>query len=230
MSGAPRSRPRGRAWRASFIRTHRLRPQATVRLLSPAPGGVACSQLERSPARCATSALRYLSPQVNGQLGSEGPCRFPPDRKSDDWNPGPMVESYPAREGVGNRLRWRCTKDPLRNVIAPASLDLARAAEVGKGPRSPVLGDDHTGQSKRIRMDTYSHREPQFRVCRRAITGPQLIEKSPQPAPAVRRPLCASRRPPSAARRSRRGRAASLPSARGSTARALPAKRARRSL
>src|ERR1022692_57714 len=32
-------------------------------------------------------------------------------------------------------------KDPLRNVIAPASLDLARAAEVGKGHRrAPTRG------------------------------------------------------------------------------------------
>src|ERR1039458_10030935 len=33
-----------------------------------------------------------------------------------------------------------CKTYPLRNVIAPASLDLARAAEVGKGPRSRVGG------------------------------------------------------------------------------------------
>src|ERR1039458_6221970 len=32
-----------------------------------------------------------------------------------------------------------CKTYPLRNVIAPASLDLARAAEVGKGPRSRLL-------------------------------------------------------------------------------------------
>ena len=29
---------------------------------------------------------------------------------------------------------WRCIEDPLRNVSAPGSVDLARAAEVGKGP------------------------------------------------------------------------------------------------
>src|ERR1017187_864626 len=44
---------------------------------------------------------------------------------------------------------------------------------------------------------------------------PPLAEKPPQPASAARLPLCASPRPRSGARRSRRVRAASLPSAHG---------------
>jgi hypothetical protein len=43
-------------------------------------------------------------------------------------------EVIPAWTAVGDRFRKSCTKDPLRNVIVPASLDLARAAEAGKGP------------------------------------------------------------------------------------------------
>ena len=56
--------------------------------------------------------------------------------------------------------------------------------------------------------------------CCPALTELPQIEKPPRPAPAVRLPLCASRRPRTGARRSRRGRAVSPPSARGSSARA----------
>ena len=50
------------------------------------------------------------------------------------------------------------------------------------------------------------------------ITEPRPIGTLPQPAPAVHLPPHASRRQPAAVRRSRRGRAAWLPSARGSNA------------
>jgi hypothetical protein len=60
-----------------------------------------------------------------------------------------------------------------------------------------------------------------------AISEPPLIESPPQPAAAVRLPSGASPPQRAAVRRSRRERAASLPSARGSSARAWRARRGR---
>ena len=64
--------------------------------------------------------------------------------------------------------------------------------------------------------------------CHRAITEPPLAEEPPQPAVVALPPPCASRRPRAGARQSRRGRPASLPSVRGSTATAWRVRRARR--
>src|ERR1017187_6407501 len=62
---------------------------------------------------------------------------------------------------------------------------------------------------------------------RRTITESPLREKPPPPASA-RLPFCASRRPRYGHRQHRRGRAASLPPACGSSARTWRARRARR--
>lgn len=54
-----------------------------------------------------------------------------------------------------------------------------------------------------------------------ATTEPLRAERPQEPAPAAQRPTCASRWPRSGARRSRLGRAVSLPSARVSTRRGM---------
>ena len=66
------------------------------------------------------------------------------------------------------------------------------------------------------------------RPCSCAATESPQIEKPPQAAPAVQLPPCASHRPRAGERQSRRAHAASLPSARGSSATAWRARRARR--
>jgi hypothetical protein len=110
-------------------------------------------------------------------------------------------------------------------VKLPKTPDSRKCA---RGPEVAFWEMTTSARSKQIRMDTYSFRGPQSpRVCRRAITEPPLIEKPPQPAPAVQRRPCASRRRRAGARRSRRGRAASPPFGRGSSARASRAIRGR---